>query len=134
MKQHAFTLIELLITLAIIGIITAFAYPSYINYVTKARRSDAQIALLDLAARMERYYSENNHSYEGATLETLSANETTTQGFYTLSISNLSADTYLLAAKPLGAQAEHDMACATLTLDQFGRKSNTGNSILSECW
>ena len=58
--QIGFTLIELMITVAIIGILSAIAYPSYESYVRKSRRVDAKNALLDLASRQERYFSVNN--------------------------------------------------------------------------
>jgi type IV pilus assembly protein PilE len=133
-KQSGFTLIELLITLAIIGILITVAYPSYTHYLTRTHRAEAQIALADLAARMEHYYSENNHSYSGATLNKLGVTKITEHGFYTLAITHLSATTYTLEAKPAGIQAQRDTACATLTLNQLGQKGKTGIGDLKECW
>lgn len=127
-NNNGFTLIELLIGLAIVGILIAVAYPSYSHHIVKARRAEAQVALLDLATRMEQYYSENNHSYKNATLANLKSEATTANGFYMLSISNVTATTYILTAKPLGVQAQHDKDCAMLTLDQLGQKNP------AECW
>lgn len=128
-----FTLIELLITLAIFGLLAAIAYPTYSQHVVKARRSDAQIALLDLAARMERFYAISN-SYQGATLAKLHINATTSQGFYTLVIAQAASSTFLLAAKPLGAQAINDPLCGELTINQLGQKSQTGTGTMQQCW
>jgi type IV pilus assembly protein PilE len=54
-KQIGFTLIELMIVVTVIGILSAIAYPSYRNYVTKARRSDVQQLMLDIVNRQEQY-------------------------------------------------------------------------------
>lgn len=133
-NQSGFTLIELLIVFAIIGILIAVAYPAYTHHLVKARRTEAQIALLDLAARMEQYYSENNHSYANASLAKLKISETTTNNFYALAITQVTPVTYVLLAEPLGIQAERDAACASLTLDQLGRKGATGTASSTMCW
>lgn len=59
-KSAGFTLVELMIVVAIIGIIAAIAYPSYQDQVRKAKRSDGQSKVMDAMARQERFYSENN--------------------------------------------------------------------------
>jgi len=61
LRPQGFTLIELMITVVIIGIIAAIAYPSYTKYMKQTRRSDAQIALTKAAALQEKYYSDCNH-------------------------------------------------------------------------
>ena len=62
LKLSGFTLIELLIVIAVIAIIAAVAIPSYTSYVDRGKRAEARTALLDIAARQERYYS-NNRQY-----------------------------------------------------------------------
>ena len=64
-KQHGFTLIELMIVVAVIAILAAVAWPSYQNQIRATNRSDAQGALLGLAQAMERHFTENG-SYNGA--------------------------------------------------------------------
>lgn len=58
--HRGFTLIELMITVAIMAILAAIAYPSYIDSVRKARKADAQAQMMELASFMERFYTENN--------------------------------------------------------------------------
>ena len=69
MWNKGFTLIELVIAMAIIGILASIAYPSYLDYITRARRQDGQTALLELANQMEQYYA-NNNTYQTATIAT----------------------------------------------------------------
>ncbi|KTC65767.1 type-IV pilin [Legionella adelaidensis] len=140
----AFTIMELLITIVIIGILATFAYPSYMDYITRARRSDGQTALLNLASRMERYYSEHN-TYQTATIgagantDVLSSN-TSPEGWYTLSIATATNSAYTLRATPLSSQATQDKKCQTLTLDNLGLKGiTTGpggapSGPSSKCW
>ena len=131
-KAFGFSLLELMVAVAILAIIGAIAFPSYISYVTNARRADGQTALLDLANRMERYFTMNN-TYVGATLTAVGADATSPDGFYGLSITNTSATAYTLQAAPQGAQAS-DTTCGTLTLNELGQKGETGTGTAQECW
>ena len=129
-RQFAFTLIELIIVLAIICIVTCIAYPSYESYIIKARRSNAAIALMNLAASMEQYYT-NNHTYQGASLKNLRINNN--NDFYYLKIASENDISYLIEAIPVGIQAKTDEKCGTLILNQLGEKSvSKGNAIY--CW
>ncbi|NMT65520.1 type IV pilin protein [Marinobacter orientalis] len=112
-KQSGFTLIELMIVVAIIGIIAAIAYPNYTDYVDRARRSDAQGALMGLAAAMERHYATNN-SYLGAAsggdtgAPAIYPDEAPLDGnnkYYDLTIQSATASSFTLRAAPKGAQA-----------------------------
>jgi len=127
-----FSLLELMVATAILVIIGAIAYPSYLSYMNQTRRADGQTALLDLSNRMERYFTMNN-SYVGATLNTLGANANSPEGFYNLNITNTSATTYTLQAIPQGPQAS-DTTCGTLTINELGQKGETGTGTAQECW
>lgn len=59
MKQQGFSLIELMIVVAIVGILAAIAYPSYQNYVLRSGRADGQAKLMEILQAQERFYSQN---------------------------------------------------------------------------
>jgi len=121
-----FTLIELMIVIAIIGILAAVAYPAYTSSVQRANRADGMDALLQQAGRMEEFYM-NNDTYNAATL--ISA--TSSEGNYTIAISNDTAFSYLITATRTPATA--DLECLTLTVDNLGVKSATGSNA-ANCW
>ncbi len=124
---HGFSLFELLIVLVIIGILANITYPIYTHVLIKVHRTEAKIALMDLANRMERYYLENNNSYLGASLGKLHIKAITDKKFYQLSL-NSTNNTYLLFATATFSDPE----CYCFMLNQLGEKTNTGAS--KQCW
>jgi type IV pilus assembly protein PilE len=139
-RQHGFTLIELMITVAIVGILAAVAYPSYQNHVQKTRRAAATACLTELSQWMERNYTTClaynrtgagcGTAMDSAQLPVLNCrNDLATT--YTFSFPAApTASAYTLRAVPQNAQAG-DTRCGTLTLDQTGAK---GASATSGCW
>lgn len=127
MKRHSgFTIIELLIVLAVIGIITAIAYPSYTGYVLSARRADAKASLTAFANAMEQFRTVNR-TYVGAGVGGATTGAPDPSVFsdrapvsgtksYDLSIQSADGNTFTLSAAPVQA----DAGCGTLTLDQDG--------------
>jgi len=134
---RGFTLVEVMIVVAIIAILATIAYPSYLDHVRRTRRTDAQASLLDLAARMERYFSENN-TYAtavvgGAGQNAVLTTAITPESWYTLSISAQTATTFTLLASPRNDQA-NDADCANFTFNQLGVKGISGSSTVDRCW
>ncbi|MEK8049628.1 type IV pilin protein [Ideonella sp. DXS22W] len=132
---RGFTLIELVIVVAMVAILAAASYPSYHSYVGRTRRADAKQALLELAQRLERYYTERG-TYAGATLggsDGIYPN-TSSGGYYTLSIASQSADGFSITATPTGTQSGD--ACAVFGYNQLGEQSVSAAATLSagKCW
>ena len=139
MKQRmqnvkGFTLIELMVTVAVIGILGAIAYPSYTQYIQKGRRVDAKTSLMNAAQAMERYYTENS-KYTGAAAGTVFPTASI-DGDYTLSFDTGSpaASAYTIKAAPSSSRQSGDK-CGTFTLNSVGQKAVTGAaSSSSQCW
>lgn len=138
-----FTMVEIIISVLIIGILAAIAVPSYTSHLRKSRRSDAQIAVLDLASKMDQYYTENN-TYSTATLTTIGASASSPQGYYALSIPSPTATTFTVTATIDTAKAQNGDTCKTFTINELGVKGGTNASntalttttspTLNECW
>lgn len=128
-----FTLIEMLVTLVILSILTIAAYPSYVAWIVKAHRSDAMATLTQDQTLLERCYAQS-FTYVGCT--SLPAfPQTSTQGFYSIALSNLTATTYTLTATPIGSQAR-DERCASMSIDQSGQRTAANSAAVAqtECW
>ncbi|WP_445363139.1 type IV pilin protein [Microbulbifer sp. ANSA003] len=132
--NYGFTLIEVLVVVAIIGILGAIAYPSYMDSVRKSNRAEAKTELNDVAQRLQRCftafsaYDDANCSVAG---EISSGNTLSTENdLYSIS-GVLTATTYTLTAAPQsGSVQAGDSSCASFTLTQAGVKSASSG----DCW
>ena len=144
MHNRGFSLLEMLIVLLIFGIILSFAYPNYQSHFVRAHRLEGQLALLDLANRMEHHFA-NYESYTEATVGTNSVHDVlavaeTSQGYYRLVILHASETHFTIQAIPQDPQAQADTRCQTLQLNDLGLQeivSGPGGvptGSWEECW
>lgn len=122
---QGFTLIELMITVAIVGILASIAYPQYGSYVQKTRRTDGHLALLSEVQTMERCKS-TRYSYANCELSRSSSLEDN----YTLTVAK-TASAFTITATGQGLQAD-DTDCKTMTINQLGAR--TPDPDTSDCW
>lgn len=129
--SRGFTLVELIVTVAIVGILAAIALPSYQNSVVKSRRKAASACLIEQAMWMERFYT-TNLRYTGAALPAGGC-RADLAAFYGFALNGVpDATTYAIDAVPTAAQP--DALCGTLGINQAGVKTVTGTGTAAECW
>jgi len=138
-QVKGFTLIELMIVVAVIGIIGAIAIPSYMEHVKTSKRSDCAAALSGLAGAMERFFTQNS-TYIGASIGVAAADIYPAQcpifgggdAYYNLSIDAATANTFTVSAAPVQTDK-----CGTLTLTNSGLRGVTGaaaGNTADSCW
>lgn len=128
-RNSGFTLIELMVTLAIAAILLAIAVPSFTEQLRKSRRSEAMRSVSDLQLKQERWRS--NHATYGSLTELGGA----TNDYYTLTISGNTATNYVITATPTPGGAQVGDRCGNFILTNTnGTISKSVSTGLTNCW
>ncbi len=156
-RLAGFTLVELMIVVAIATILFAIAVPSYMSQVRQSRRTEAKTALLDLAGREESFLSTNGSAYTNVatTLGYSAWPVTTPNGYYTINLNGplscvaaqgaaLACDptahapngpSYYLTATPVaGLSQAGDTQCTSFSVDSLGNQFALGTLTSAQCW
>lgn len=121
-RQRGFTLVELMVAVAIVAILASIAYPSYVNHVVKSNRASAQSVLMEIAQKQSQYMLDNRgYASDLSTLHVSTPAKLT--GIYTFSVtvSNTTPPGFTATATPVAGTAQ--ASDGTLTIDNVGTKS-----------
>lgn len=131
--MRGFTLIELVITVAIVAILAGIAYPSFMDSIRKSRRAEAQAVLLEMQVRQEKWRA-NNNTYNGtATAVGAPAAGSGIAAYYTFTVSGAGATAYSLSATAISGKGQDQdkqggASCSPMTLNQSGTRAP------ATCW
>lgn len=128
--SRGFSLLEIMIVVAIVGILAGIAFPSYQDSIRKSRRSDATMAL-SKAQQLQEKYRANNPTY-GATVGDIGMSATSDNGYYSIAVSSATASNFTLTATAVAGKSQaSDTGCTSLTITQVGANATTAPAA---CW
>ena len=135
--SRGFTLIEFMITVAIVAILAAIAYPSYTQYIVRSNRSSAASLVMNLASRQEQYNLDARQYTNQLSLLGTPTIPIEIANNYNVTVeadNSLAPPTYSITAAPVNTQRTRDALCGFLKIDQTGLKTVGGTSAVSSCW
>ena len=143
-RTRGFTLIEILVAVAIVGLLASIAYPSYVNQIIESRRNAGKSALLQIADRQEQYFMDNKRYAADLTRLGFTADPVivdkqgaevgpdSEERIYAISLTGATQTTFSLQAAPQLWQAKKDTDCGALTLTSEGQRGQEGTA--DDCW
>ncbi len=136
-RGAGFTLVELMVTVGIVGILAAIAIPAYSAFVRQSNRTDATRTMLADAQALQRCYSQNFTYTPAPPCPTPAGTTTSPGGFYSITITIPTATTYTIGATPLTTPQTADKPCKSFTLLSTGQQSSLdsgGADSTKTCW
>ena len=132
--QKGFSLIELMIVVAVIGILAAVAYPAYQDYVIRSKRADAMNALSAGRIAQEKYRA-NAVSFATNVSQLDGVGSTSNDGYYDVSVNSSSQTDFLMIASPAtGSSQVNDIECGAFAVNRSGPTSGGGSYADLDCW
>lgn len=122
-----FTLIEMMVVVAIIAILAAIVLPNYSQYIAKGHRTDAQAAMLNLAQYLESQYNASFNYPASNTIPSSLTAPSNVSSYYTLSVDTSNNQKFTITATPTSRQND---SCGTLSITEEGKKTPT----TAGCW
>lgn len=134
--NEGFTLIEVMVVVAIIGILALIAIPSYTQYSVRAKRSAAESFIMSVANKQEQYILDARQYASSLAALNMATVPADVDAAYNITITNVGTapPTYTINAVPKGSQATNDTQCATVSINQAGMKSQSGSGGVNDCW
>ncbi|KAF1720770.1 type IV pilin protein [Pseudoxanthomonas wuyuanensis] len=135
--EAGFTLLELMIVVAVVAILSTIAYGSYQDQIVKSRRAAGASCLQERAQFMERYYTTHLTYNKTGSAPAIAQCDNEVSPHYQVSLvaGSLNAKAFTLQAVPQGAQSTRDTLCGTLTLNQQGVRGESGTATSADqCW
>lgn len=135
-RRNGFTLIEVLIAVAIVAILAAVGYPQYSEYSKKTRRSEIAAVLVEEAQKLERFHSRAGQYSDAAGPPALKHEVSPGNDFYVIDAERLQR-AFVLTARPVGGRLMSGDRCGGFVLDNTGRRDNvgmSGDASVAGCW